>query len=120
MEGADREPLMARRKASSRLTRDLKRESRNAEAYDCDKKIVQEGKAGPKKSSAVSEAAKALKRSESSIWTSLREHERELRRQAEEVRKIRILLGEEEPTDEEVEDAGDQWRSLLADLRKGK
>jgi molybdenum-dependent DNA-binding transcriptional regulator ModE len=109
---------MARRKASSRLECGLKRNSRNAERYNCVQKIVQDG--CPKKSSAVSEAAKALKCSERSIWTSLEEHERELKRQAEEARRIRIALGEEEPTDEEIEDAGGQWLSLLADLRKGK
>jgi hypothetical protein len=132
---------MARRKAFDcptckerrELERDRKRQDRNAEAYNCVQKIVQDG--CPKKSSAVSEAAKALKRSDTAIWTSLREHGQELERQAQELehrakeaweearrsaRNIRIWLGEEEPTDEEVEAAGDQSRSFLDDLRKGK
>jgi hypothetical protein len=121
--------LMARRKAFNwltrdlgRHTRDLKRQSRNAEAYNCVQKIIQDG--CPKKISAVSEAARALKRSESSIWTSLREHERdrerELRWQAKTAREERIALGEEEPTDEEMEEAADQWFSFLIDLSRGK
>ena len=52
------------------------------------------------------------------IWTAIKEHERELERQAKELeqlaeearksaRTIRIWLGEEEPTNEEMEAAAD-------------
>jgi hypothetical protein len=81
-------------------------------------KILQDGCA--KKSAAVREAAKALRRGERSVWTSLREHERALKWQAEQDRQIRIQLGEEEPTDEEIKEAGDQWIQHLIDLRRGK
>jgi hypothetical protein len=129
---------MARRKASRcpeceerrRLEREEKRQSRNAEAYNLVQKIRRNGRRNI--SGAVNEAAEVLGySSDTSIWTSIREHKRELERQAQELeqraeearksaRSIRIMLGEEEPTDEEMEAAADQHFGLLDDLRKGK
>ena len=100
------------------FSRHIERLHRNAEAYTCVQKILQDGCS--KKSAAVREAAKELGRGERSIWTSLREHERQLKSQADEERRIRIELGEEEPTEEEIEAARDQWIQHLIDLRRGK
>jgi hypothetical protein len=53
-----------------------KQQQRDAEAYDCVQRIMQNG--CHKKTAAVAEAAKALRRSESSIWVSLKEHKMRL------------------------------------------
>jgi hypothetical protein len=89
-------------------------------------------------SGAVSEAAEALGyRSVTSIYNFLREHKRELERHAQELeRQARELeqeakearelarwmriVGEEESTEEEMEEAADQWAGLLTDLSRGK
>jgi hypothetical protein len=108
----------ARRKPSPKFIRERERESLNAKIYKCVQKILKDGCS--KKSAAVREAAIALRRSERSIWTSLREHDRELRWQAEEERRMRIRLGEEEPTDEDMEEAFEREVQFLIDLKRGK
>ncbi len=99
-----------------------KREGKDKEAYDLVQKILADG--CPKKSSAVSEAANALRRSERSVWTSVGRYPRTLemheKANAESEREMRLALGEEKLTDEEIEEAGEALIQQYIDLRRGK
>jgi hypothetical protein len=98
------------------------KEGKDRAAYDLVQKILADG--CPKKSRAVSEAASALKRSERAVWTSIKRYPKTLERHekanAEYEREMRIALGEESPTDEEIEEAGARWIQQSEDLRRGK
>jgi hypothetical protein len=129
---------MARRKSSDcptcrerrELERDRKRQSRHAKRFNLVQKILQGGRRNL--TGAVSEAAEALGlKSTRQVWDAINERKLELERQALELerqakaarksaRDIRIALGEEEPTEEEMQEAADQWAGLLTDLARGK
>jgi hypothetical protein len=113
---------MPRAKPNSLFARMDKQKALDAEAYACVKKIMDAGCL--KKSVAVEEAAAELKRCSRSIWASLPRHERELVSeawaQARADRELRIALGEEAPTDEEVEAEGDRHIQWMIDVLRGK
>jgi hypothetical protein len=109
---------MRQRKPDRSFVRRHERASKDAKLYNHVQKLLAEG--CPKKTAAVVETAATLRCAERAVWTSLRRHEAELQWQAEEERRLRITLGEEEPTDEEIAAAGDEWLSFLDDLRRGK
>ena len=107
---------MARHTSDSYLRRQAKKRHRNAAVFNLVQALLADG--CPKKSLAVKEAAAKLRRSERSVWTSLKEHPQELAEEERIDRRWDIEHGLVEPTEEEQRQMNDEAETLYYEWLK--